>query len=103
MPKVPTPVAGDSPTVVKPTVKKDTVRIEVPSGGMVAPQATVKIQQTQPVVRPPEAQVRTLAKVENADVVPMTQEDPALLYTSAAVLAFSVILCLIEALTYFAN
>ena len=68
-----------------------------------APQATVKIQQTQPLVRPPEAQVRTLARTESADVVSMAEEDPTLLYTSIAVLAFSGILCLIEMLTYFTN
>jgi hypothetical protein len=97
-------MAADAPTVVKPTVKKDTVRIEVPAGGSrTAPQATVRIQQTQPLIRPPEAQVRTLAKVEDADVVPATADDPMLLMASLCVLVFAAITCAIEAITYFSN
>ena len=59
MPLSPTltpPAAGG----LKPTPKKDTVRIEVPNAKQV-PQATVKLQQTQPLVRPPAAEVRTLS------------------------------------------
>ncbi len=88
--------------VVKPTVKKDTVRIEVPSS-RVAPQATVKIQQTQPLIRPPEAQVRTLARTD-VDVVPEIvagKEDPMLMAFSLCVLVFAAISCAIEAITYF--
>jgi hypothetical protein len=104
MPRVP---VGSAPTVVKPTAKKDTVRIEVPSAGAkLAPQATVRIQQTQPLIRPPEAQVRTLAKVERAeaaDVVASSAEDPMLLVASLCVLVFAAVTCAIEAITYFSN
>jgi hypothetical protein len=104
LPKVPSAASNEPPTVVKPTVKKDTVRIEVPPGGAkVAPQATVRIQQTQPLIRPPEAQVRTLAKVEDADVVSSTQEDPVLLYASLGVLVFAAITFGIEVVTYVTN
>jgi hypothetical protein len=98
------PMAGDAPTVVKPTVKKDTVRIEVPpTGSKMAPQATVRIQQTQPLIRPPEAQVRTLAKVEDTHVVEASADDPMLLVASLCVLVFAAITCAIEAITYFSN
>ena len=63
MPLTPTPTPGQTgPAVaaVRPTPKKDTVRIEVPNAKQI-PQATVKLQQTQPMVRPPAAEVRTLA------------------------------------------
>jgi hypothetical protein len=104
LPKTPTVASSDAPTVVKPTMKKDTVRIEVPpSGAKVAPQATVRIQQTQPLIRPPEAQVRTLAKVEDADDVSSSEEDPVLLYASLGVLIFAAVTCGIEAVTYFSN
>ncbi len=90
--------------MVKPTVKKDTVRIDVPSSpSKIAPQATVKIQQTQPLIRPPEAQVRTLARTDDADVVPATQEDPMLMIASLCVLVFAAVTCAIEAVTYFSN
>ena len=63
MPLTPTPTPpAPAPAAVgiKPTPKKDTVRIEVPNAKQV-PQATVKLQQTQPLIRPPAAEVRTLA------------------------------------------
>ena len=102
-PKVPTATSADAPTVVKPTPKKDTVRIDVPAGpSRVAPQATVKIQQAQPAIRP-EPQVRTLAKVEDSDVVPATADDPMLMVASLCVLVFAAVTCAIEAVTYFAN
>ena len=89
--------------MVKPTPKKDTVRIEVPTGpAKAAPQATIKIQQAQPSIRP-EAQVRTLARTDDTDVVPATAEDPMLLVASLCVLVFAAITCAIEAVTYFAN
>ena len=88
--------------VVKPTVKKDTVRIAPPVASKVPPQATVRLQQTQPLVRPPEAQVRTLARTD-VDVVSAPKEDPVLLFASLGVLVFAAVTCAIEAVTYFTN
>lgn len=93
------PVAG-----VKPTPKKDTVRIEVP-GAKQVPQATVKLQQTQPLIRPPQAEVRTLAApmvattTADADEV-VTGEDPTVTMISWGVLAFSVIVLVLQVLTF---
>ena len=68
----PTP-AAPAAVGVKPTPKKDTVRIEVPNAKQV-PQATVKLQQTQPLVRPPAAEVRTLAAPAVVDLPGDTAE-----------------------------
>ncbi len=87
-------------TVVAPTVKKDTVRIEVPKAKPLPPGATVKIQQTQPMIRPPAAEVRTLA-VPGA-VVGEAAEDPTLMYMSIGLLVFSALVLLFQVLNYIA-
>lgn len=85
---------------MKPTVKKDTVRIEVPTAKQV-PQATVKLQQTQPLIRPPAAEVRTLAPavitpavVTDADTV--EGEDSAMKFASIGVFALALVTVAIQ-------
>ena len=106
-----TSLAGaEGAAVVKPTPKKDTVRIEVPPAGRAAaPQATVKLQQTQPLIRPPAAEVRTIATT----TAPITtraasdevevENDPMLLYASVAVLIFAVVTFALQVMTYIAT
>ena len=98
--------SGDA-AVVKPTPKKDTVRIEVPAAQRPAPQATVKLQQTQPLIRPPAAEVRTLVPAAAAPHAATAEgesvaEDPMMMYASIAVLVFAIVTLVVQALTYFA-
>jgi hypothetical protein len=107
-PKAAEPAAG----VVKPTIKKETVRIEVPTGPRGVPQATVRIQPAPPPARPPEAVVRTLVPAPVpvlTDTEPETGDeegvahDPLLLYASYGVLAFALINFGLQLATYLAR
>lgn len=95
---------ADAPLSVKPTEKKNTARIELPANRP-APQPTMKIQQTQPLIRPPEASVRTLsAPSQTTNLSTMDgEEDKTLLYVSAGVLLFSVVAFALQAMTYFGS
>jgi hypothetical protein len=100
----PASVAG----VVQPAMKKETVRIQTPAASKVPPQATIKIQQqTQPLVRRPEAQVRTLSTAASLQPAPLVQasesSDTAMLIVSLCVLVFAAVTLTFEALTYFSN
>lgn len=101
--KNPVPAVSEdsAATVVSPTPKKDTVRIEVPKKAAI-PQNTVKMQ-TQPLVpRPPAAEVRALP-VSSSVVTPVeTADDPTLAYASYGVLAFSVLVLIFQVLNYIA-
>ena len=94
---------GGGPLSVKPTEKKNTARIELPATRQ-APQATMKIQQTQPLARAPEAAVRTLsvpsqtANLSSMDV----EEDKTMLYVSAGVLLFAVVAFILQLMTFLA-
>ena len=102
--------AEATPATVKPTIKKETVRIEIPAARSV-PQATVKIQPA-PVPRKPEvsaaaivpAPVPTLktapAEVEEDEV---TAHDPTVMYVSAIVLAIAVVNFGIQLMTFLSN
>ena len=91
---------------VKPTPKKDTVRIEVPNAKQV-PQATVKLQQTQPLIRPPAAEVRTVAAPAVIDLPGDTdevaEEDSLLKMASVGVFVLSLITVAIQLWGLFTN
>jgi hypothetical protein len=92
--------------VMQPAMKKETVRIQTPVAAKVPPQATIRIQQTQPLVRRPEAQVRTLAAASTqptALVQASDGSDTAMLIVSLCVLVFAAVTLTFQALTYFSN
>lgn len=93
----------DGPLSVKPTEKKNTARIDLPANRP-APQPTMKIQQTQPLIRPPEAPVRTLSVPSQTANLSATdvEEDKTTLYVSAGVLLFSVVAFILQLMTYLA-
>lgn len=100
----PASAADSAATVVSPTPKKDTVRIEVPKTAAKppVPATTVKMQ-TQPLQpRPPAAEVRTLPAssavvTTSGDVV---EDDPMVKYAAIGVLVFSVLVFLSQVLNY---
>ena len=102
VPLTPTPAPAGG---VASTPKKDTVRIEVPSAKQ-APQATVKLQQTQPLIRPPVAEVRTVAAPRVVDVDTGADdetngvEEGSTKYLAAAVLIFAAATFVIELLSF---
>ena len=110
MPLSPAPASTSTPAApaavgIKPTPKKDTVRIEVPTAKQV-PQATVKLQQTQPMIRPPVAVVRTLAAPSVTDVSSDTDEgveDDFLKTASIGVFALALLTVAIQLWSFFAN
>ena len=110
-----TPKAAEAaPATVKPTIKKETVRIEVPTGPRVVPQATVKIQPAPAPARGPEAAVRAVVPVPvptlkiaatEADIEESeaATHDPMVMYASWAVLLFAVVSVTLQLITYLAR
>ena len=96
--------------MLKPTIKKETVRIEGPSAAAKAgPQATVKIQPAPVPQRPPEAKIRTVPALVTSTTPVVEDEAEALadgstmMLVSAGVLVFSALTFLMQAWTFFTN
>ena len=110
-----TPKAAEAaPATVKPTIKKETVRIEVPTGPRAVPQATVKIQPAPAPAKRPEAAVRAIVPVPaptlpatateaDTEETEATTNDPMLMYASWAVLLFAVFSFALQLITYLAR
>ena len=110
-----TPKAVETaPATVKPTIKKETVRIEVPTGPRPMPQATVKIQPAPAPAKGPEAAVRAVVPVPvpalrtaatEADIeeTEAAANDPMVMYASWAVLLFAAFSLALQVVTYLAR
>ena len=109
-----TPKAAESaPTTVKPTIKKETVRIEVPTGPRPVPQATVKIQSAPAPAKGPEAAVRTLVPApvpalrttgeSDFEEAGTLAHDPAVMYVSYGVLFFAVLNFALQLVNYLSH
>ncbi len=100
------PPASVTGVVQQPQMKKETVRIQAPGAAKAPPQATIRIQQTQPLVRRPEVQVRTLstATPEPAAFTHASDgSDTAMTVVSICVLVFAAVTLAFQALIYFSN
>ena len=108
----PKATAESEPSIVKPTIKKETVRIEVPTGPRAVPQATVKIQPA-PVAARPAAEVRTIVPAPvpvlrtNADAeteeAGTSAHDPVVMYAAWGVLLFALVNFGLQLVTYLAH
>ena len=105
----PKATAEVTPATVKPTIKKETVRIEVPTGPRAVPQATVKIQPAPAPAKPPEAAVRAMvpvpvptlkaATVTDVEEAEAATHDPMIMYVSCGVLLFAFITFALQLMT----
>ena len=109
----PKATADITPATVKPTIKKETVRIEVPTGPRAVPQATVKIQPAPAPARPPEAAVRAIvpvpvptlkaATVTDVEETEAATHDPMVTYVSYGVLLFALFNFALQLMTYLSS
>ncbi len=104
------PAAPEGAPSVKPTIKKETVRIEVPTAAKVVPQATVKIQPAPAPQRLPEAQIRTVpalvtstTTVADDEAEAPAHEDSTMTFVSAGVLVFAAASFGMQLWTYLTN
>ena len=105
-----TPVAPEGAPTVKPTIKKETVRIEVPTAAKVVPQATVKIQPAPIPQKLPEAQIRTVpalvtstTTVADDEAEAPARDDSTMMLVSVGVLVFAVASFGMQLWTFLAN
>ena len=108
---MPKPAAPEGAPTVKPTIKKETVRIEVPTAAAkVVPQATVKIQPAPVPQKLPEAQIRTVpalvtstTTVADDEAEAPARDDSTMMLVSIGVLVFAVASFGMQLWTYLAN
>lgn len=87
------PTADEGAPIAKPTLKKETVRIDVPAAlAKPVPQATVKIQPAPTPIRPPVAEVRlvpTITVDEDEEVA--APEDRTMTLVAGGVFLFALV------------
>ena len=104
------PAAAEGAPTVKPTLKKETVRIDVPAvPARPVPQATVKIQSAPTPTRPPVAEVRTVPALVTTTAVSADEdeaaapEDSTMALVSGGVLAFAAVTFGLQLWTFLTN
>ena len=105
------PAAAEGAPTVKPTLKKETVRIDVPAAAKLVPQATVKIQSAPAPTRPPVAEVRTVpalvtttaTTIADDEDEAVASEDPTMRLVAGGVLAFAAVTFGLQLWTFLTN
>ncbi len=108
---MPKPVAAEGAPTVKPTLKKETVRIDVPAAAAKPiPQATVKIQPAPAPSKMPTAQIRTVpalvtstASIASDEAEAPAHEDSKMMLFSVGVLVFAAVSFGVQLWTYLTN
>lgn len=87
----PKPAGNMAPLSVKPSPKKETARIQSPAGPKPLPQATLKLQQTQPAAQSPAATVKSTGAITQP---PVLQKQESLLFPGLVFLVSLIAFCI---------